>query len=305
MKIIFYSSLLALFLTPPGSLQAQSNQAMSDAEEKLKELFDSTMEPINDEERIILGDQFSKVFQQTLAMDESFEHSFSLLPNVAKLTSPEERFRIYTWNIPLHSGMNLFYGLIQLKSVTKDSLSVIELVDYAEKVADPHLGIFSPERWFGAIYYKMITRQTMYGGVFYTLLGWRGENMLVTTKLIEILTVTSAGEILFGKPLFCHYGETKPSRILFHHSANATMSLRYEEQWVVVDKKWNARRKEFEFNREKIHMIVTDRLVPSDPQLEGQYEYYLPAGDVMDGFIFKDGCWSFIEQIDARNPAKK
>ena len=304
-KLICYPALLALFIASAISLRAQTNQEISEAEEKLMTLFGKIMASPDDEERIHSGIQFSALLHKTLTMDESFEHPFSLLPNLSKLTSSDERLRIFTWNVPLHSGMNRFYGLIQLNSAEADSLVVFDLVDQGDEIADPDEAILSTERWYGAIYYMLISKQTAHGQVFHTLLGWRGENMLMTTRLIDILTIAPAGEVRFGKPVFCNYAEPKPVRILFRHNANVTMSLRYEEQWVVTDKQWSARRKEFTYRREKAWMIVCDRLVPENPQMEGQYEYYIPAGDVMDGFVFKDGCWNFIQQIDARNPGKK
>ena len=79
------------------------------------------------------------------------------------------------------------------------------------------------------------------------------------------------------------------------------MNLRYEKQSIVTSKNWNARKREFEYTREKAYLIVCDRLVPADPQLEGQYEYYIPSGEVMDGFRFLDGCWQFMEDVDVRN----
>ncbi len=301
-KVICYKGLLALLVVSTLSLHAQTNRAITEAEEQLKELFDMMISSDDDEVRINSGVNFSALFHQTLTLDGSFKHPFSLLSNLSKLTSSDEKLRIFTWNLPLHSGMNRFYGLIQINSTETDPLIVVDLMDQGDKIANPEAEILFPEMWYGAIYYKLITLQTVYDQVFYTLLGWRGENMLMTSRLIDILTISSAGEISFGKTVFCDYAESKPTRILFRHSANVTMSLRYEEQSVATNKKWHARRKEFSYKREKAWLIVCDRLVPANPQLEGQYEYYIPAGDVMDGFIFKEGCWNFIKQIDARNP---
>jgi len=83
------------------------------------------------------------------------------------------------------------------------------------------------------------------------------------------------------------------------------MLLRYDEQMIVTGKKWNASKHEFEIYTEKHPMITANRLVPMDPQMEGQYEYYIPASDIIDGFIYKEGCWTPVRDIDARNPGKK
>ena len=52
-------------------------------------------------------------------------------------------------------------------------------------------------------------------------------------------------------------------------------------------------------------MIVFDRLTPMDPKLEGQYEFYVPETNIFDGFVFYNGKWVFIKEVDARNPDKK
>ncbi|TSA26205.1 MAG: hypothetical protein D4R67_08360 [Bacteroidetes bacterium] len=301
-SISFSLVLLSLF---SGLLQAQSLAVLKEAEEKLSQLFDSISESADDEERIRKGEHFSEMLEQTLKLDGSFTYPLSLLPTLSKLTPPDQRFRILTWNIPLHSGTNRFYGCIQFQPQKGDPGTIIRLVDRGDAVRVPEDSVLCPGRWFGALYYELIPQQTEDGVRLYTLLGWRGGFLQMTIRVIDIMTVTTDGQVRFGKPVFCHYGETRPTRILFRHASGVTMTLRYDEQWVVTDKQWNARRKEFTTRREKTPMIVCDRLLPADPQLEGQYEYYLPAGDVLDGFIFKKGCWNFMEQIDVRNPVKK
>ena len=83
------------------------------------------------------------------------------------------------------------------------------------------------------------------------------------------------------------------------------MVLSYEKQSVVTASKWNASKRAFETQRIRQMMIVCDRIVPMDPQMTGRYEYYVPASDVMDGFVYSDGCWSRVTGVDARNPYQK
>lgn len=292
------ATLLASILT----LSAQTEREVNDAEQQLKALFDSIISAGGDEQRIRAGIKFSIGLLEALTLQGSFEYPFSLLPTLSTLTSPDKKFRIYTWNIPLYSGIHRFYGIIQLKLSADNNYMLINLEDHAEKNPSPEQEILTPEKWLGAVYYDLIPCHTVHGEVFYTLLGWRGETFLLNSKLIEILTISPSGEVHFGKNVFCNDSKDHPMRIIFSHSANVTISLRYEKQTVVTGKQWNTRRKEFIYRREKNWMIVCDRLVPSHPQLEGQYEYYIPAGDVMDGFLFREGCWNLISDIDARNP---
>lgn len=304
-RIIKYLWLPVILLQFILTTQAQDKTPIGQSEEKLKQLFSEITSSSDDEERNVLGDTFTGLFKKVLRDKGSFEYTFSQLPNISALTTPDQRCRIYTWNVPLHSGTNRFYGLIQFRTPVNDSVRIIDLSDKGSEIHDPENEILSSERWYGAIYYQIIANQVSNGETFYTLLGWRGENMLVTIKLIEILTVTPEGGIIFGKPLFCQFRETNPARILFRHSATITMSLRYEEQRIVADKVWNAKRRKFEVTSEKTFLIIADRLVTSNPQLEGQYEYYIPSGDIIDGFLFRNSCWNFLEQVDARNPTGK
>ena len=285
-----------------SSLTAQSFNAVNQAEDSLKKLFHLATGSLENETRSLAGQQFAAHFYQTLELQGSFTYPFDSLPTVSKLTSPDNTFRLYTWNIPLLSGANTFYGAIQLMTEASDSFHVIVLHDKSEEIVQPESKILSPQHWFGAIYYQVIPEQILTGEVIYTLLGWHGENMLLTTRLIDILSISPSGTVQFGKTIFCNYEKSKPSRIIFRYAAKASMILRYEEQYIITSKKWNAKRREYESQLEKAFLIVSDRLVPADPQLAGQYEYYIPAGDAMDGFIFREGCWYFIIDIDVRNP---
>ena len=51
----------------------------------------------------------------------------------------------------------------------------------------------------------------------------------------------------------------------------------------------------------KVKMIIFDRLVPLDPQLENQYQYYVPDAERCNGLVFSGDGWIFLKNIDARN----
>lgn len=305
MRTLAIITLMSVFLSASPSLYAQSNRDLADIENQLNVMFDSILSLPDDEHRVEAAAVFTGLMHQTLALDGSFDYPFSLLSKVSKLTSPDRTLRIFTWNIPLYSGINRFYGLIQLPSQPGETARIIELADQPGGDGPLQQEILSQNQWLGAVYFQMVPCHTVHGDLFYTLLGWRGESNLLNTKLIEILSISPSGEVHFGKKVFCEYPAEHPARIILSHSANVTISLRYEEQSIVLDKQWNARRREFTYKREMAWLIVVDRLIPSHPELEGQYEYYIPAGDVMDGFLFRDGCWNFIRDIDARNPLEK
>jgi hypothetical protein len=79
------------------------------------------------------------------------------------------------------------------------------------------------------------------------------------------------------------------------------MFLDYDEQFLPAKKKWNKEKKEFDIEQRKEWMIVCDDLVPSNPILEGQYEFYIPSSETYHGFVFEGGFWVYYQNIDARN----
>ena len=91
------------------------------------------------------------------------------------------------------------------------------------------------------------------------------------------------------------------TRIIFRFAATTTMSLKFEKQTIASNKKWNIKKRDFDYSTRNSEMIVFDKMVPLDPLLEGQYQYYVAAGDTFDGFLFKDHSWTFITGIDTRN----
>jgi hypothetical protein len=47
-----------------------------------------------------------------------------------------------------------------------------------------------------------------------------------------------------------------------------------------------------------------DRLVPMDPSLKNMRKYYVPSGDTYDGYIFRNGYWILVEEIEVANKKK-
>jgi len=136
--------------------------------------------------------------------------------------------------------------------------------------------------------------------MIYTLLGWEGLNASTMQKIIEIMTFDDRGSPQFGKKVFTTYKEGDYKRILFRYSSQATMVLRYDEQFITNERQWNSARKKFDENRSKTRMIIFDRLVPLE-QKDGSSPLLVPSGDIYDGFIFEDSSWNYIEGVDARN----
>ncbi len=232
-------------------------------------------------------------------MPSAAGYSFDSLKTIARITSDDKRFTIFHWNIQRENGRHYYYGFLRINDDAKPK--IFPLVDFSDSLAFPDSMILNCGHWYGALYYKVITGKTANGTTFYTLLGWSGEDALITSKVIEILTFNAVDEPIFGLAAFKEYPGGIKTRIIFRYSSSATMALKYEEQILSTGRKWNPRKRTFDITNTQKQTIVADRLIPLDPMQEGQYQYYFPAGDMIDGFYMDYGSWKYIQGIESRN----
>lgn len=289
----------------PRGAFSQGSVPMASAEKQMAQYLRQIKNATHDDERELYNGWFSDALLTAIRRPGSFDYPFDSLKAITTVTSPDKAFRLYTWNLPTHEGKQKFFGFIQVAEKADRPGTVITLTEQTDTVPDLPDFQFRPDNWYGAVYYSIIPETLKSGEIVYTLLGWHGISREVSSRLIDVLTFTADGAVRFGLSVFCTEDQKHPQRLVFRYSASATMVLNYEEQSVQKVKKWNPSSRQFEELTRKVWMIVCDRLLPSDPQMKGQYEYYLPASDVMDGFIFENGCWTPVKDIDARNPATK
>jgi hypothetical protein len=293
--------LLLLFLNSICiPLHSQEHLTLSKIEDSLTTLQHKILKADNDSLRKMLNFTFRNTLRNTIELPGSFSWPFDSLRKIARLTSPDKKFRIYNWNVPLTSGSNQYFCFIQIMDKNKkNAYSIIELKDCTDSITDPEHVTLNSNNWYGALYYKIIEESSV-SGTIYTLLGWQGTNHIQVEKLIEILTIDNNGLPHFGKKIFNKYKDGENKRVIFRYSPVASMVLRYEDQAIPKGKKWNPSRRAFDEIKTKASIIVCDRIVTSESS-EGTGQILVPAGDVFDGFVFDNNRWNFIEGIDARN----
>ena len=255
---------------------------------------DSLKFPVNDRLIREMGELLNKYKKNDLHIDT--------IKGLVQIASEDQRFTFYHWNLQRQNGVHNYYGFLKIKS--GDSARIIRLTDRSDSIQGADTMPLDAGNWYGALYYKVIPCQTFTGQQYYTLLGWSGETDRVTSKVIEILQFGPSGEPRFGMRVFRNYSDDAKARIIFRFSAGTTMALRFEKQVISSSKKWNKKRREFDVTPNEEWMIVADRLSPLDPLMEGQAEYYVPAGDISDGFLLEKGVWNFKTDIETRNKGR-
>jgi len=274
-----------IFLILNISLNAQIDyNLLSEKEAELKVIFDSLFYRNeirflrNDEEKKALNTELRELLSEVLEIDGSFEYPFNSLVNCGILKSPDNRFRIYNWNLRFSDGSYKYYGYIQYYNDKKNKIYSYELNDASDSITDPENQMLTENLWYGVLYYYILPYKDG-KKTNYILLGWDGNDNFTNKKIVEHLSFTSAGEPRFGKAVFKYENKTL-KRYIIEYSIRVSLALVYDE---------------------KADAVVWDHLAPDNSSKIGDINYYGPDASY-DGFKLKNGKWFYIPDIYVTNP---
>ena len=264
---------------------AQNQVLLTTKEDSLAILFDSLYAfngvryIRNDAEKKAINKHIVQLFNQILYDKYSFQYPFFKLKRISILS--DKRVRIYVWDTQMDDHTHVYHGFIQYKP-SKQKILVYRLYDYSDSISNPLFQKLKPETWYGCLYYQMVTKKYR-GKYYYTLIGWDGNNLLTSKKIIDVLTFTASGKPRFGKKIFVLHQRKRPMRIIYEFSAKVTMVVHYDAQ------------------RDTLFL---DHLSPSKPEYRGIYQFYGPDFSY-DGLYFKKGKWYIHEDIKPHNKRQK
>lgn len=225
------------------------------------------------DERITAAYYFARNLLAALKQPNSYAHPFdSLKKHISILYSPDNKFRIFTWNLRFDNDSFAFHGVIQMN---RKELLLFGLYDKSPTINRPDMQVTDNKNWYGALYYKILKNKRWLGKTYYTLLGWDGYTRAANRKVIDVLTFDKKGEPKFGAPIFIMRGTKAQYRVIFEYSDRASMTVNYLE---------------------KEEAIVYDHMVPPDPSLKGKYNTYIPDGSY-DYLMFKKGAWRLNRKL--------
>ncbi len=208
-----------LVLTKVSS--GQNLQKMQIWQDSLTNLGKAIYAHKSDVERLESNFLFVKTLVSALKETNSYFFNFEQLNMISAVRSPDDSFRVFSWNIPLQDGSFLFYGSIQFKSGT---LKLLPLLDKTFEISDVNKNIVDSKNWYGAQYYDIIALKPNQ----YLLLGWKGHNASVSQKVIEVLSLDSSGNVKLGQGIFDD--DSTIVRKIFSYAKDATMLLRFNKQ---------------------------------------------------------------------------
>lgn len=251
----------------------QNNLKMNAWQDSLLNLATQIVGKVAETERIESNFTFVKTLVSALKEPNSFYFNFEKLKMVSVLNSPDNSFRIMTWNLALQDGSYLYYGTIQHKSGT---IKLTPLLDKTFQIGNPDQDVISNKDWYGAQYYQIMPLSKGQ----YALLGWKGHHADYTKKVIEVLNFSPNGEVTFGAHVFSD--DAKLSRRIFSYTKQASMYLKFD-----------AAQSRIEF----------DHIVPADVSLKGNFKYYGPDL-TYDAYVLANGKLILKKDIKIQNPER-
>ena len=126
-------------------------------EDTLQQLSTKMVFSENPAERFRSDSIFVRTLVRALKTKNSFYHPFDSL-NISKLYAPDSAFRIFTWQMKKDEYVFLQKGAIQMNT-PDGSLKLFPLFDVSMFTAKPEDSIRNRNNWIGAIYYRIVLKQ--------------------------------------------------------------------------------------------------------------------------------------------------
>lgn len=253
-----------------SSLQSQTD--FNTIEEELAYHADIMVNATVAAHRFKAADLFEEQFVTMLNTPGSYAHEFASLKWISKVSSDDQKFRIFSWIVADDDVVSKTYGYIQFLDG-----KVVTLNDSGDITADLEYEQNDPSTWFGALYYQIMPF-TNAGKTDYILFGYRQFAKYDKVKVLDVLSI-EGDEVTFGKELFIREIEGSrddvKTRLIITYSADSNVTLNYNEN---------------------MGMIVHDHLISRMGRIEGQGPTQVPDGSFV-GYRQEVDSWVYVDKI--------
>jgi hypothetical protein len=273
MKRYTYIIIVLLLIS---ALQTNCRAVSPDTSVVLESLFRRILNTNSDAERIRLNDSVKVIIDSYSASDSVLVHKFSHLRYLGQILSSDSKVKIITWNLILREGGNKYFCYIIRKGNRGEPNKIHKLTGENRDESPAADSTYLEKDWYGALYYALQPFKKD-KQIHYLILGIDYGNSSTARKIIDVMTFTPEGDILFGNKCF-RKDDNLSSRIVIEYFSEGVISLRMlSPKTVVFD-----------------HLAsISDDQKSSPENLGSEYSF--------DGYTLKKGLWRFISNVDARN----
>ena len=255
---------------------ANNAEGSNDTGMVLEKLYNRLVISSDDNDRIRINDSIITIIDGYVISDSLFSHNFANLRYLGQITSPDSVLKIITWNLVLKNEPGRYFCYFIRKQDRNNNNLIYRLTStYRESNIFTDREYFESD-WYGALYYDVKPFSDV-DQKYWILLGIDYGNPLITRKVIEVLSFSEDGSVLFGKRLFLS-GEELKFREVFEYGSGGMMSLRFGSG----------------------KSIFFDHLVPYNPLLKNDRQFY-GSDYSYDAYYLENGIWKLNINIDARN----
>jgi hypothetical protein len=273
---LFLFCLLGLFQTGIAQLSPEDYKILRQKDDSLEMYASQIINGRSSAERFVADSIFTRMLVGALKIKNSFYYPFDSLISISKLVPEDSSFRVFTWQLVINDNEIVPHGAIQMRT-EGGSLKLFPLIDKTDITKDIDDTITNNYGWIGALYYKIIETNS-FGKNVYTLLGYNGNDLISTMKLIDILTFDKKGQPVFGGPYFSFQDNSlhphSISRYIMIYKKNASPRLTYDPE---------------------LGMIIYEHLISETGEPQKKWTY-IPDGDY-EGMVWRDGRWVHVEKV--------
>jgi len=272
-----------LFLTLSLSSFAQkgNNKLIAEYEDTLKVMAHQIMNAETETEKRTANTAFITNLTEVLQYEKAFKFPFDSLPTIARISSPDNRFRIFNWLLKKDNGTYEYFGIVHYHNKRRKRYEVIPLVDNSANIRNAEQEDLNATNWYGGLYYQIAYIKKS-GRKYYTLFAWDGNDGNSTKKIIDVMYFSGKNKIKFGLPIFKQNKKESQKRVILEYDAKTSISVKYHS---------------------KEQRIVFNHLIPARKDLQGLEEYYIPDGS-FNAYQYVKGKWWLKLDVDARNKEK-
>ncbi len=276
--VLLFIGVLSLFLSEAAYAQKMADsdlKLMDSLENKMLIVVDSMYNAPIPDTRAGYATQLARLLVTSLKLPNSYYYPFTKLADKINLIAPEDNsFRIFNWTVQIDELILRYYGAIQMQS---EQLKLYGLIDHTnEMTKQDEEGLLTPAKWFGCLYYRIITHEVE-GKNVYTLFGVNRGKIISNKKVLDPLTFTPDGPV-FGAPIFSVPGDNgemgMKNRFILEYKKEVQASMNWDDE---------------------LKMIMFDKLISQVNDPNRKYTY-VPSGQY-DGFKWVGERWDYVYDL--------